>query len=165
MSPGVPSPRYKIVELGTLLQNYLPYKNNPNAFFATSEAYSINDHGQVVGGSTACTPSGQPESQHAFLWENGKMSDLGVLPQGTGSKARAINEKGQVVGVCSVKDGCHAFLWQRGKMRDLGTLGGSVSVPLLDDFQMIHGRLARVGDSFHAQGDAAAPDGEFYAPP
>jgi probable HAF family extracellular repeat protein len=90
-----------------------------------SGAYSVNDAGQVVG--DASTASG---ADHTFLWQRGVgMIDLGTLPGGTYSIARAINGSGQVVGYGDVKvNGLkalqqHAFLWQKGVMTDLGTLG------------------------------------------
>src|SRR6266545_2475214 len=53
--------------------------------------------------------------------------DLGALG-GTFSDARAINERGQVVGESTTASGeVHAFLWQDGTMSDLGTLGGDRS--------------------------------------
>ncbi len=58
-----------------------------------SFAVAINQRGQVVGASR--TVSGQ---LHAFLWEDGVMTDLGALPGETASVARAINKRGQVVG-------------------------------------------------------------------
>src|SRR5262249_37629831 len=60
----------------------------------------------------------------AILWEGGQTRRLGHLGQGTGSGARAINGRGQVVGT-SLTSGIalsRAFLWERGKMTDLNDL-------------------------------------------
>lgn len=80
-------------------------------------AYGINETGQVVG-----------QSLHAFLWQNGTITDLGTLG-GSSSLALGINDAGQVVGYSYTTGNAasHAFLWQNGTMIDLGTLGGSSS--------------------------------------
>jgi probable HAF family extracellular repeat protein len=63
---------------------------------ANAWAKDINDSGQIVGSSQFDhTPF--PE-EHAFLWQDGEMQDLGTLPGGSGSEARAINELGTIVG-------------------------------------------------------------------
>jgi probable HAF family extracellular repeat protein len=56
--------------------------------------------------------------------------DLGTLPNGGGSYAFDINDRGQVVGTADTRycdeDGdpiYHAFLWQNGVLQDIGTLG------------------------------------------
>ena len=101
-----------IKDLGTLGRN-------------RSYAYEINELGQVAGDSE--TASG---TEHAFLWQNGKMRDLGTLGTRVGaySYANDINNHGQVVGNSHTASGRdRAFLWQNGRMRDLGTLGGNRS--------------------------------------
>jgi probable HAF family extracellular repeat protein len=62
---------------------------------------------------------------HAFLYRNGAMHDLGVLPGGLYSEAAAINRSGQVTGSAEAIDGnFHAFLYSNGTMRDLGVMRG-----------------------------------------
>jgi probable HAF family extracellular repeat protein len=55
---------------------------------------SISERGQIVG-----TALFAPNSRaHAFVWENGLFTDLGVLPDGTWSYAADVNNRGQAVG-------------------------------------------------------------------
>jgi probable HAF family extracellular repeat protein len=58
---------------------------------------------------------------HAFLWSNGTMKDLGTLG-GDFSTGVAINRSGEVVGTASTKAGpADAFLWTGGKsLTDIG---------------------------------------------
>jgi len=93
--------------------------------------------GMVWGNSTTSTtpnPDTGVPTFDPFLWDHGKMTDLGTLG-GTFGFAQCTNSRHQVIGQSSLAEtpiactdgrltGCHAFLWKHGQMRDLGTLGG-----------------------------------------
>lgn len=90
-----------------------------------TNAYDINDSGQVVGYSY----SFDSVNPRAFLYSNGSMQDLGAL-NGFASVAYGINNAGQVVGHYVFDDHhgstntSHAFLYDNGVMQDIGTLSG-----------------------------------------
>lgn len=94
---------------------------------ARSVVVGINQTGDIVG--TATVSTGFDNISHAFLYHNGKMTDLGTLPGYASSSAQAINDQGQITGYVQ-QDGFdypldhHAFLWQNGVMKELGTLPG-----------------------------------------
>ena len=89
-------PSYSVIDLGTLGGSY-------------SQGNDINASGQVVGRSTLSDGTG-----HAFLWQNGIMTDLGTLGTlGAFSSALGINDFGQIVGYSGGDGGGssnHAFL-------------------------------------------------------
>ena len=99
-------------------------------------AVFINQKGQVAGISyTNSIPNAGacPTTVDPFLWDKGKMIDLGSLGGTSGGPAEEVglNNKGQVVGASNLAGDLtsHAFVWPGGdgKMRDLGTLGGNNS--------------------------------------
>jgi probable HAF family extracellular repeat protein len=95
-----------------------------------ADAYFINERGQVAGTSntnTVVNPVTGMATQDPFLWETGKMTDLGTLG-GTFGEPNALNNKGQVVGDSDLAGDLitDAFLWERGKLTDLGTLPGGI---------------------------------------
>ncbi len=109
------------LDLGSLQQNGLQY---------TSQATGVNDNGDVVGWSEILASAYQVTT-HAVVWENGQIRDLGVLADpswGVGfSKAMAINDHGQVVGISTAPGNMNAaVLWHNGQEVDLGNLGGAV---------------------------------------
>jgi len=72
----------------------------------SSEAFDINDSGQIVGRSqvNSLDPFGNSFSpNHAFLWENGTMTDLNsLIPADSGWElfiANDINDVGQITGI------------------------------------------------------------------
>ena len=85
-----------------------------------SEAVAVNEAGIVAGNSRIASGD-----IHAFVWNNGVMTDLGA--QGTSSKAVAINSSGDVVGNNQTAAGSRGFIWRNGVMTDLGTLGGATT--------------------------------------
>jgi probable HAF family extracellular repeat protein len=100
-------------------------------------AFTINDHGQVVGASGLCSGTGLPPAainnttaSHAVLWDkDGSATDLGSLG-GSLNIASSINNQGVVVGnSTSPSDGTiHAFLWTRHiGMLDYGAFPGAVA--------------------------------------
>ena len=92
----------------------------------SSAATAINPSGQVVG--WADLPGNS--RRHAFLWENGVMTDLATLG-GARSEAFDINPSGDIIGFSQLPGTTwyHGFLWRNGTMIDLGTLGGFGSTP------------------------------------
>lgn len=111
-------------DLGTL--------GGPDAFPAGNIA--LNEGGQVAGSSfTSSTPNSVADScgqnvptEDPFLWENGKIFDLGGLG-GTCGFPISLNNRGQIVGQSDLAGDStfHPFVWTRpGPMQDLGTLGG-----------------------------------------
>jgi probable HAF family extracellular repeat protein len=106
-----------------------------------NEAYSVNNYAQVTGVSVtgAVIP-------HAFLWQDGVMTDLGTLPGDYYSYGSSINNFGQIVGEsCSITFFCRAFLWESGEMYDLNTLIPAnsglylLAANVIDDFGNIAG--------------------------
>ncbi len=72
---------------------------------------------------------------HAIVFENGTLTDLGAIPGDNSSASFGINDSGLVVGAS--ENGSidpltgfpeyHAVVWRHGVLSDLGTFGGSVS--------------------------------------
>ncbi len=100
---------------------------------ASSQAFGINDPGQVTGGSQT-NPNLPNAGNYAFVYtgtpgSGGMMKSLGSLG-GVTSSGVAINNAGQVAGNSLLADGTtlHAFRYDGsagvGIMRDLGTLPG-----------------------------------------
>jgi len=100
------------------------------------DATGINDRGEIVG--SGCTDAGAPrpallgggwyETYHAFLFNDGRVIDLGTLG-GYRSDANAINASGQIVGTSFLADAANgeqgpprAFLYSGGQMQNLGAL-------------------------------------------
>jgi len=157
----------EIINLGTLGGN-------------VSGANAVNNRGQVVGGALNAIPDSFTATfsqqfifetvpfyffpvttqSHAFLWQDGKMQDLGTLG-GPDSLAWFVNELGQVAGQSTIDSipspttgvpTVDAFFWDHGKMVDVGNLGGTFSfVAGLNNRGQMTGTMNLPGDStYHA---------------
>jgi probable HAF family extracellular repeat protein len=82
---------------------------------AAFSAVRINARGQVAWTSWT---TGEP--RRAFLWTDGVTQELGTLGDTGWAGARALNDRGQVVG----ESNSRPFLWENGIMRELPGLGG-----------------------------------------
>jgi probable HAF family extracellular repeat protein len=88
-----------------------------------SDAYGLNDLGQVVGSSETA------QGTRAFVWaaERGTR-DLGALSANANSEAFGINNAGAIVGYSTIGDQLHATLVNiNGSIQDLGALPGDQS--------------------------------------
>jgi probable HAF family extracellular repeat protein len=98
-----------------------------------ANATFINEAGQIVGVSyinTTPNPTTGVPTIDPFLWESGKMTDLGTLGGTIGSPS-GFNNRGDVVGGSNLAGDVysHPFFWsKKTKMTDLGTLGGNTGV-------------------------------------
>ncbi|MGA7931545.1 MAG: hypothetical protein WCA20_36805 [Candidatus Sulfotelmatobacter sp.] len=140
-------------------------------------AVAINERGQVIGISytsstpnpiiTACSSGGAAggsilPTQDPFLWENGKMIDLGSLG-GTCGFPQAINDRGQVIGNSDLVGDVisYPFLWEKTTgMQSLGTLGGSFALAeMINDSGQVVGGSYLTGDN---QAHAFLWDGKMH---
>src|SRR5215469_14239308 len=121
----------------------------------------VNNRGQVAGfsyTSDSIDPNTGFPPVGVFLWENGKMTNIGDFGgdngllgfNGFSSIVYGLNNRGQVTGYMMMpgNQATHAFLWDGEKLNDLGTLGGIASFA-----QMINDRGEVVGNSFITPGD------------
>jgi probable HAF family extracellular repeat protein len=89
-------------------------------------AFNINNKSQVVGRLLVPDPK-EGGVAHAFLWQEGVLTDLGVPAGDDNSEAMSLNNYGQIVGDSGVgfiesyiQD--RALLWDNGARADLNTL-------------------------------------------
>lgn len=92
------------------------------ARFSASRVEALNNKGELVLWADL-----KSREQRAFLWQDGKLTNLGGLG-GSSTIPRGMNDHGHVVGCATTATGeTHAFLWRDGKLQDLGAEPGGNS--------------------------------------
>jgi probable HAF family extracellular repeat protein len=88
---------------------------------AFSTLWAVNNLDQAVGWSE----THGLDSEHAILWRDGTLVDLGVMPGDTASRALGINEQGEIVGLSADTTNfqARAVAWIDGQILDLGFPG------------------------------------------
>jgi probable HAF family extracellular repeat protein len=138
-----------------------------------SAARGVGARERVVGSAEVA-----PEVTHAFLWEGGRLRDLGALGDGRDAAATAVHRRGEVVGYSQIGRSnatpYHGFLVRNGRMLDLGAPGGADSIARdINDWGMIVGSYGRANGSqvaflhwdgaFMDLGHLGGGDAEAYA--
>ena len=122
--------RYKLIDLGTF--------GGANSQVNGSPPPMINNRGVVAGLADSLAPCSYLGGRVSpvFTWEDGVLTDLGLLPGGCFSLPNSINSKGMVVGsgdigVIDALTGLpeiRADLRYKGQIINLGTFGGTNSL-------------------------------------
>jgi len=163
---GVASTGQAINEAGRIVGwwSTTPYTNDSVAFIwqgrmvdlgpdlgtLHSAATDINDQGLVTGWMGTASFA----SSEAFIWDDGAVTNIGVIPGGTTGVGRAINNKAQVVVTGRLDTGgspilIRTFIWQDGQWTDLGVLDGCDTCQgiAINDAGVVVGRCAPAGIS------------------
>jgi probable HAF family extracellular repeat protein len=166
---------YKFIDLGTF--------GGPQSWVdgaGEGPAPTLNNEGVVIGAANTpdsnpsysypcdffspsflCAFFGTPDPfvEHAFHFEDGALTDLGVLPGGSNSVAMWISTSGSVVGVSEngiidpligVPEG-HAVVFQDGQPKDIGTFGGYESTAFaVNNHGQVVGTATNAANNGHA---------------
>lgn len=119
-----------------------------------SDGDFINNRRQVVGDAELPGDTGI----HAILWQNGLMTDLGVIEDDPDSSATAIDDTGRIVGWSgNDEDVFRAALWKNGVATDLNSL-----VPATTDLYLLIATSVSDNGAIAGFGVSQAT-GEFHA--
>jgi len=110
-----------------------------------TEAYAINNNGQVTGIS-----QNKKGANHAYIaYPNGKIKDIGAIGKYGTTWGFAINDSGVVVGQAQLDNGAYAaFLYNGTKMQDLNKLVQEIPGTTLIDARGINnaGQIVCTGE-------------------
>lgn len=112
---------------GTSLDGHSPVivtGGSVNILSIAGAGYAINDSGWMVGQMFVSQPTPPYSVGHGFLYQNGQVTDLGILYPGNDAGAHDINDSGLIVGFGKVLGYQHACEWRNGIIKDLYRTGG-----------------------------------------
>jgi probable HAF family extracellular repeat protein len=115
--------------------------------------HDINNAGQVVGASYSTVQTQLGLMQHPFLWQNGVMTDLGVLPGDEDAGAASINSLGDIVGSSGRTDPdtyetqYRPFLFSKGVMTQIPAPSFDAHASDINDHGVVVGTM-RAGGGF-----------------
>ncbi len=104
----------------------------------SSTATDINDHGAIIGNYIT-----NDDIQHSYIYQNGQLSTLTVL--GDGSGVKKINNVGQIIGYQMINGIRHPVLYENNVITDLYPVFGEYNYNSLSD---INNRGQIVGGHF-----------------
>ena len=88
-----------------------------------TKARAISQSGLVAGTGKLADPDPPGWVRHAFLWSNGRMTDVGTLAGFGESFGLAVDDAGHVVGYChETSQPDTAFIWQDGVITNVNDL-------------------------------------------
>lgn len=160
--PPPAPPRYTMTDLGTLLdglESHAQFINKRGqvageSFVATGARHAffwdgatmhnlgpiarivgLNDQGQV-----ALNIPTAPFVVKGALWTDGVLLDLAPLPGDLRTEVRALNNRGQAVGVSTGSGATRGVIWEKGTVAPLGSLdGGTTFATLINDVGQVAG--------------------------
>jgi uncharacterized membrane protein len=123
---------YQLVDVGTFggPQSWLP-STSPARIGLLNNKGTLTGSADTLAVDPYCLDYPDCYAIHAFQWQNGGMTDLGVLPGGITSQVVWISANGLTAGVSDngqqdpqnpALPQFRAVLWQHGEITDLGTL-------------------------------------------
>lgn len=146
IAAGLSAVRYRLTDLGDLTSTRAR---------GVTFVSGINEKGEIVGQ----TFNDQSQAR-AFLWQKGRMTDLGDLGLANGQtpilSAFAVNKDSRVVGTSmggTSPSPIRAFYWDHDRIRDLGTVGGMGNDTFATSINE-HGDI--VGAGYRSPGDLRA---------
>ena len=145
---GATHHHYRLIDIGTFPGHSIYNRSvTTNGSSPTELEQVLNNQGTLVGGADTAIENQNncfnPFNyaidcylQHAFVWQNGILTDLGTLLTGSNSFAYFISDNGLIIGGSDIstydpnsgQPEFHAALWSNGTINDLGTLGGTSSL-------------------------------------